>query len=478
MSRATRFGLGRFEREGYAPAMWMRSVVGVLVVAAMAAPSFANGRPAGTSTINFKQGDESKIAAGMTFGMVESDDGGATWHWMCESAIRYGGMYDPDYAYTSSGAIFATTFDGALVRRDSCNFDPSSFGMGVFVSTLAQGPDGALYFGLAQPANPTTSEPGDAKIYKSTDNGMTFPISASIGQVNDWWSSIEVAPSDAQRVYVTGYRLVGNGREFLLFRSDNGGTSFTPMGTTGLLPTNNSTIDIVGISKTDPDVVFARVSFLSEGSIGDGIFRSLDGGQTWTKIVERDAEIAFAIRANGDYLIGTKPYGMSVARNPGTGSVTWEDLAGSPHVNCIVENAAGEVWVCSQNFGSPGTQSDDAGIMKTTDLATWTKVLRYQEIAGPLECAVGTLQQDTCVAHDPQTDISQWCTLRTMFGIPADPTCCPSVIDGEVKACAGATDGITGNKPGCCDNNASGAQTGLLSGLVVGGILLRRRRKR
>ena len=448
-----------------------------MLLVTAAAPAFANGRPAGTSTINFKRGDETKIAAGMTFGMVESEDGGATWRWMCENAIRYGGNYDPDYAYTSTGAIFATTFDGALVRRDTCSFNPSTFGMGVFVSTIAQGADGALYFGLAQPANPTTSDPGDAKIYRSDDNGMTFPISASIGQVNDWWSSIEVAPGEPQRVYITGYRLVGNGREFLLFRSDNGGTSYTPMGMTGLTPSTNSTIDIVGISKTNPDIVFARITFLDETSIGDGIFRSINGGQTWTKIVEKDAEIAFAIRANGDYVIGTKPYGVSVARNPGTGPVTWEDLAGSPHVNCLVENSAGELWACTQNFGSPGTQSDDAGIMKTTDLATWTKVLRYQDIA-PLECAVGTLQQDTCVGEDPQTHISQWCTLRTMFGIAADPTCCPSVVDGEVKACAGAADGPTGNKPGCCDSNAAGGPVGLLSGLVVGGILLRRRRQR
>lgn len=451
----------------------MRLAVCTLFVAAAAASAFANGRPAGTSTINFKHQDETKIAAGMTFGMVESDDGGETWHWTCETAIRYGGMYDPNYAYTASGALFATTFDGALVRRDGCNFDASTFGMGVFVSTIAQGPDGALYFGLAQPANPTTSDPGDSKIYKSTDDGMTFPISAEIGQVNDWWSSIAVAPSNAQRVYVTGYRLIQTGREFLLFRSDDGGATYTPMGMTGLAPTGNSTIDVVAISKTNPDLVFARVTFLNENAIGDGIFRSLDGGMTWEGIAEKDAEIAFTMRANGDYVLGAKPYGISVARNPGAGPVTWEDLAGSPHANCLVENSAGELWACTQNFGSPGTQSDDAGIMKTTDLVTWTNVLRYQDLL-PLSCPVGTLQQDGCVLPDPQTKISQWCTIRQMFGIESDPTCCPAVVDGELKSCLTPP----GNDPGCCDNNAAGAPVSLLSGLVVGGILLRRRRKR
>ena len=38
-----------------------------LVVCALTAAAAANGRPAATSTINFKRGDEQHIAAGMTF---------------------------------------------------------------------------------------------------------------------------------------------------------------------------------------------------------------------------------------------------------------------------------------------------------------------------------------------------------------------------------------------------------------------------
>src|SRR5262245_41553537 len=99
----------------------MRIVLASLCVLALAVDAGANGRDPYTSTINFKQGNDQEIIAGMTFGAVVSHDGGATWRWMCERAIGYGGLYDPDYAYSTSGAVFATTFDGLKVMRDGCS---------------------------------------------------------------------------------------------------------------------------------------------------------------------------------------------------------------------------------------------------------------------------------------------------------------------------------------------------------------------
>ncbi|MBV8762214.1 MAG: hypothetical protein JO257_33290, partial [Deltaproteobacteria bacterium] len=81
----------------------MRALGLVMVLAGVAA---ANGRPDGISTINFKPGDPKEIAAGATFGALFSHDGGATWHWMCEKAVGYGGIWDPDYAYTADGTLF------------------------------------------------------------------------------------------------------------------------------------------------------------------------------------------------------------------------------------------------------------------------------------------------------------------------------------------------------------------------------------
>src|ERR1700733_1606480 len=192
-----------------------------LIVAALTANAGANGRPAGTSTINFQQTNDTNVLAGMTFGTVESKDNGATWQWMCEAAVGYGGLYDPDYAYSRTGKVFATTFNGLTERADGCTFAATAAGT-TFISGDALGPDGAFYY--------AASDPADSNVYKSTDDGVTFPISAMPGVLGDWWESIRVAPSDATRVYLTGYKLNGqNPKTFLLFKSVDGGVSYQPM---------------------------------------------------------------------------------------------------------------------------------------------------------------------------------------------------------------------------------------------------------
>lgn len=437
--------------------------VASLLLFALVTDAAANGRPPATSTINFKQGDEKEVAAGMTFGLLVSHDSGATWHWMCEKAVGYGGAYDPDYAFSPAGSLFATTFDGLKKMTNGCTFDGTP-PADDFISSVTLGPNGSLFYAAADTPDVATSDPGDSNIYKSTNDGATFPTSAMPGQVNDWWQSIEVAPSDATRVYLTGFRQSGQTKTFLLFKSVNGGTSYTAMSQTGITTAANSAIEIAGISKTNPQELYLRVT-LENNNIGDGIYRSTDGGATWTHVLSKDAGIAFVVRSNGDLVAGTQTEGAFVSHDKGA---TWLPLTGAPHINCLVENAAHEVWACTQNFGATGVQPDDAGIMKTTDLATWTKVLRYQDIQGPVLCAAGTAQKDEC---EPM-----WCSLRNLFGITANPTgCLASTTDGV------GGDDVTGggnDNTGCCDSSGGGAPTALAISSLVGMVLLRTRRRR
>src|SRR5262245_25585198 len=145
----------------------------------------ANGRPPGTSSIHFRRGLPQEIAVGLSFGLLVSRDGGATWHWMCEDAIGYGGIYDPDYVFTSSGALLATTLDGLRVMRDGCTFGPIG---SKFVSAVAQGPDGKLYHATVD--TPSTTNPGDSSIYRSDDDGAHGPAGGDL---------LQAAPASGER---------------------------------------------------------------------------------------------------------------------------------------------------------------------------------------------------------------------------------------------------------------------------------------
>jgi hypothetical protein len=464
-------------------------ITAALLVAALALDAGANGRPPGTSTIHFRQGNDSDIVAGMTFGLVISHDGGATWQWMCEKAVGYGGMYDPIYAYSQSGAIFATTFDGLKVNRDGCTFAATPPGT-TFVSQNTLGSDHAFYF--------TAADPNDAKIYKSTDDGMTFPTSAAPGQNNDWWDSIVVAKSDASRVYLSGYRFVmtcdansptpgmtcslptdcqdaahlsgscENQKDFLLFESTNGGASYTALPAAGLTTSVNSAVDFVGTSPTDENLLYARVS-VENGTVGDGLYKLEVGTDTtWTKILAKGDTLVFLARGNGDIVAATPTLGAWVSSNQGA---TWTALAGPPHINCLAESSAGVVFACTQNYGTPpNIPSDGYGIMKTSDLATWTGVLRYQDIAGPVACDPGTAQHDMCVGT-PINGV--WCGLRQQLGITSNAIDC-AALGGDGAPDAGSGSG-GGKGKGCCDSGGGGGAPALvLASLVAGALLLRR----
>ena len=494
----------------------------MLSALAWSATAGANGRPAATSTINFEQGHPDHIAAGMTFGMLWSTDGGATWTWMCEVAVGYGGMYDPVYAYSSSGAIFATTFDGLKVMRDGCTFESTPPGM-TFVSEDRLGPTGMYYYAAA--------DQNDAKIYRSSDDGVTFPVSASPGMNNDWWDSLLIAPSDPTRVYLSGYRFVkvcnafstnagttctadanctgpGTGsnmlpgcesqKVFLLFRSTDGGASFTPVSTTGINTSVNSAIDFVGVDATRPDVVYIHVNLdNSNGNLGDSIYKSTNGGGTvgdataWKKLLATSDPfgLSFVLRSNGDLIAATQTSGTmrSTAGDACTSMATcnWQMLTSPPHINCLAENPATlatthEVWACTHNYDSPDIPGDGYGIMKTTDFVTWNPVLKYQDIKDPVTCAPGTAQHDQCV-ESYMGQPSVWCCLEQQLGITAmtldngQPLCVGANACGGVAPDAGNSEIATTKPGGCCGTGGGGAGA-LLVGLGTGALLIRSRR--
>ncbi len=306
------------------------------VIAALAGVAHANGRPEATKSIGFRPQHESDIWVGLTFGAIVSHDGGATWLWTCEDAIGYGSEYDPDFAYTASGKVFATAMNkGLVVNTDGCTFAPTQFGTN-FATSLEPAANGDLFVAF--------DDANNGKIYRSTDDGVSFPAGVDPGIPGDNWHSLAIAKSDPSRLYLAGRRFVavsggGTVPQFILLRSDTAGASYVPLSQTGLVTGGHSEMEIAGISQTDPDVVFVRVT-VPHDVVGDTIYRSVDAGASWTQVLDLgDTTAAFVVRANGDTVAGTPTLGAYVAHDCGkTGACTFTALANPPHTNCFVEN--------------------------------------------------------------------------------------------------------------------------------------------
>jgi hypothetical protein len=450
-------------------------VLAVTAAAVLAAPSVALAQtdvmrmPQATSLLA-RPGQPDELFMGTSFGPLVSNDGGDTWRWICEDEVGYGGNYDPDYLYSPTGAVFATTFDGLMVMRDGCSFGPTALGLPT-PTAIAQGSDGTIHVAMSFPGLPDPPLPADYKIYRSTNDGMSFDAGLEVGTGGEIWSTIEVAPSDPQRVYLTGFRIESGGaRSHFLYRSIDGGDSYTALGIGDFTLTDQSELFVMAISQTDPQRVLLRVSRYRPDSLpGDEYFLSTNGGTSWTSVMQfTDSARTAVFLANGDAVIGSRTLGVYRSTTAGA---SFAMVAGAqPGIFCFLERTTkNELWACTDPLAPAPF---DELVMKTPTLAQWTGVLRPADIDGPAECPTGTIQRDCCVdesAACPLANYSTWCRLRVSLQIIADPTFC--------AAPDAATGGDSGGPPpeSCCDSSVGPSGPGILVLLVAFGLRRRRR---
>jgi photosystem II stability/assembly factor-like uncharacterized protein len=127
--------------------------------------------------------------------------------------------------------------------------------------------------------------PGDG-VYKSTDAGKTWAHAGFRDAQNI--SKIRIHPTDPNTVFVAAFGQHGvPNDERGVFKSADGGRTWRKV-----LFRNNRTAAIdLSIDRTNPRVMYAalweayRVEYqMSSGGPGSGLFKSTDGGDTWTEI--------------------------------------------------------------------------------------------------------------------------------------------------------------------------------------------------
>jgi hypothetical protein len=441
----------------------MRSVV----VAACLVPvlAFANGRPPITNGVKFRPGDPKSIYVAATFGLLVSRDDGCSFRWICEQNLGYAGTFDPQYRIAADGAIFATTFTGLRVSRDGgCSFttatadkpigDPGRIA-DIWISALDIGPTGEVWVATAETGKPNN-------IYRSTDNGVTFEPRSMLSPTI-WWRSIAVAPSRAQRVYATGYQVASALLESGLppptthFQiSDDSGANWRASPLAGVAFGTMPLVFVVGIDRDNPDVVLMS-SVGANPPAGDRLYRSTDGGTTWLEVLATSASIVdVSVGKAGRVFVATLGGGSFQSTNAGA---SFAELANAPQLACIGQREDGEVFGCGANW-----QPDFKAVAKSGDAATWNKVFRFVELAGPVECPAGTPQAEMCG--------SLWPSVQEQFGTTGPACGAPEPMPD-----------VTPPRPsggGCCGvSNGSLGSLGAsaLLAALCGAITLRRRRR-
>jgi hypothetical protein len=410
--------------------------------------ALANGRAPITNGVRFQPGDNHSLFVATTFGLLVSHDDGCSFRWICEKSVEYAGTFDPKYRIAVDGTIFATTYNGLRISRDGgCTFTTATADLPAgapgrvaetWVDALDIGPTGDVWI--------ATADGGKSNdIYRSTDNGVSFESRGKLSR-SIWWKSVAIAPSRAQRVYATGYQVAGTPTAYFEITDDDG-AHWAESPLAGVQFGMTPIIYALGVDRTDPDVVYMSSS-AANLPVGDRLYRSSDGGVTWTEVLVTTAAILdLAVLPTGNVMVATLGGGSFESLDRG---VSFSAMSDAPQLACVGAKDDGRIYGCGANW-----EPDDKALAISTDARTWSKVFRFVELAGPVDCPSGTPQHEICG--------EQWPAVQDQF-LPTGPGICPLTASPAKKA-------------GCDAGDASFAQLGALGVLVVGWLVYASRRR-
>jgi photosystem II stability/assembly factor-like uncharacterized protein len=185
------------------------------------------------------------------------------------------------YVSTAAGGVLKTTNNGTTFRAV---FDTGRVASGGDLA-IAPSDTNTVYWGTGEPNSRNSISPGGG-IYKTTDGGRSWKFlglaeTRHIGRV-------QVHPRDPNTVWVAALgHAWGPNKERGVYKSTDGGTTWRQV---KYIDEKTGFIDLQ-LDPRDPNVIWAssyqRVRgpyFLNSGGPGSALWKSTDGGETWTEV--------------------------------------------------------------------------------------------------------------------------------------------------------------------------------------------------
>jgi MYXO-CTERM domain-containing protein len=437
------------------------------IVLAVAGPAAANGRFPASNQLLFSPSNGQLVIERTTFGILRSYDYGTTWSWLCEDSLGLPptSNEDPSLALCKNNTLLAGLSLGLEVSPDTgCSWSTQGGGLaGQLVKDLdipPGTPDTALAItSTFEPDAGTDGGQGYTQnIFTSTDDGAHWTITGAIDPAATV-TTLEVAPTDPQRIYVSAYRGEGMARTVSIFVSANAGQTWTEHPITQLDPNTETAVYIAAVDPNNEDLVYVRSAGASR------LFVTSNGASTFQvafALPESDQMLGFALSQDGSKVFlggaNTGLFSASATDLQFTSVLQHEPDGGTRmiHVQCLATHGA-DLWACSDEpSGFIAGVSQDDGV-------TFTAKLHLTTIAGPAACPASTTSA-ICTETDVDAAIpyNPFGSLCTNLGAcyDAGPPQPLQLACDEAGACASTSSSSGGGSGGGSGSGSGGGDAG------------------
>lgn len=429
----------------------------ILFACALAtSPAWANGRYPSAQQLLVDPGDPNRLWLRATYGLLTSGDAGKSWGWICEQAVGYSFGEDPVVAVAADGTALAGATEGLFsTSNHGCSWSGVPPLDTHIIDDLTTEADASHVYALANLVKSDGTY--ELTVWRSDDSGHSFGAVGAPLAADLLGRTIDVAPSDPTRLYVTAVPAHAKpatrgdagpdaGVGYLLVSIDRGATwqTYSIPGTS---------VDdqpfIAAVHPSKPDVLYVRTRSpqTDTGFVESRLLYSDSAGASLREVFRGSADmLGFALADGGSrVLVGlgdsrdalnlrpVDPSALGIYRAEAPDFVFERALRGQ--VGCLTMTAAG-LYVC----GSNATLHYELGLSRDVGI-TASRVFTFGAQIGLLSCDESSSVSNACASLWP-------------------------IVCEQVGSCAIERDsGAPGAKPpsvggsGCCGSASSTAKT-------------------